>query len=99
MGVDGHSAAINRFSIDSAGSLLGGTPTSINFSAGAVVARTDGSNLYVLSANAKAGMISGSPIGGWIDHIRVLPDGALTSVGGFLITANIPTDLVVVRAN
>jgi len=97
MGVDTNSDAIYRYSIDTTGSLIGGTLTSLPVSPGSIVARTYGANLYVLSANS-VGFSSGSPSGGYIDHFSTAADGTLMAAGSVPITANYPTDLTLVTA-
>jgi 6-phosphogluconolactonase (cycloisomerase 2 family) len=98
MGVDTNAGMVYQYAIDSAGGLVADTPASLPVASGAIAESTNGSNLYVLSANA-VGFASGLPPGGHIDHYAIGSGGLLTAVATTTVAASLPTSMTLVLAH
>jgi 6-phosphogluconolactonase (cycloisomerase 2 family) len=97
MGVDTNAGTVYQYAIDGAGGLVADTPASLPVASGAIAESTNGSDLYVLSANA-VGFASGLPPGGHIDHYAIGSGGLLTAAGTTTVAASLPTSMTLVLA-
>jgi 6-phosphogluconolactonase (cycloisomerase 2 family) len=95
MGVDTNAGAVYQYAVNSTGSLVPDTPSSLNVSSGAVTQMVLGANLYALSSNA-LGFASGAPTGGHIDHYSIGNGGLLTAVSSIPVAAGYPTAMTLV---
>jgi hypothetical protein len=95
MGVDTNVGSVYQYGIASTGALIPDSPASFGVASGAVDLRTDGHNVYALSANA-VGFASGSPPGGHVDHYVIGTGGRLTVVSTMPLMVNRPSAMALV---